>query len=312
MRRVQFSAICSGRMHQLILLLILIPLPAAASRRRPSIIPTTSAFITTRPRSHRINGEKCIANSCRPTDGHYEFSEGIDSSDDASGAECNTASHIVSITSTNVADLKNANSDNDGGITVQFASDAGFIAVTGESGSGKSLLVCKAIDLISGGKATASLLPSSLIGGDGSMSEACVEVGEFTLYIVWSNTVHISSNQKSFSDTLSLIFVKLLLHHSCSDEPVRTAFISCVLLPATLRRRPQTITIQQPTAPIANHPTQCLRQYRPQTNKIHVSNQRKTRLAQNATMRILATLCACRHRHGLGGVESASFEIGHD
>lgn len=53
----------------------------------------------------------------------------------------------------------------------------GFVAVTGESGSGKSLLVSKAIDLITGGKAGASLLPPA--GFDmGDLSESCVELGE--------------------------------------------------------------------------------------------------------------------------------------
>lgn len=87
-------------------------------------------------------------------------------------------SHIVSITSRNIAGMKN--DDNTDEITVRFASlddtAAGFVAVTGESGSGKSLLVSKAIDLVTGGKVVASLLPSS--AGDGGESETVVDLGE--------------------------------------------------------------------------------------------------------------------------------------
>ena len=47
-------------------------------------------------------------------------------------------------------------------ITVDFGQEAGtsLIAITGESGTGKSLLVSKAIDLVTGGKAISSLVPS--------------------------------------------------------------------------------------------------------------------------------------------------------
>ena len=67
--------------------------------------------------------------------------------------------------------------ENSDEIVIRFDSShtagTGFVAVTGESGSGKSLLVSKAIDLVTGGKAVASLLPSS---GD-ELAESLVEMG---------------------------------------------------------------------------------------------------------------------------------------
>lgn len=103
-------------------------------------------------------------------------------------------SHIVSITSKNIAGMKNEN-DNDG-IVIELVSskdpnmshveadfssatapNAGLVAITGESGSGKSVLVSKAIELVTGGKAAASLFPPSI--GLTESSESCsVEIGE--------------------------------------------------------------------------------------------------------------------------------------
>ncbi|KAL9180449.1 hypothetical protein ACHAXT_008419 [Thalassiosira profunda] len=74
------------------------------------------------------------------------------------------ASHIVSITSSNIAGMTN---DGDGAdINIDFGPSACLVGVTGESGSGKSLLVSKAIDLATGGKAAASLVPAASMGED--------------------------------------------------------------------------------------------------------------------------------------------------
>ena len=72
------------------------------------------------------------------------------------------SSHIVSIKSTNIAGMISEKEDAD--IQVDFGNDAGLIAITGESGTGKSLLVSKAIDLVTGGKAVSSLVVSSSTG----------------------------------------------------------------------------------------------------------------------------------------------------
>ena len=70
------------------------------------------------------------------------------------------SSHIVYIKSSNIAGMINEGDDSD--IKVDFGQEAGtsLIAITGESGTGKSLLVSKAIDLVTGGKAISSLVPS--------------------------------------------------------------------------------------------------------------------------------------------------------
>ena len=104
------------------------------------------------------------------------------------------SSHIVSITSKNIAGMKDE--ENRDGIVIELSSlidqgmihdeadlssatssNSGLVAITGESGSGKSILVSKAIDLVTGGKALASLLPPSMGLGDSSGS-CCVEIGE--------------------------------------------------------------------------------------------------------------------------------------
>ena len=69
------------------------------------------------------------------------------------------SSHIVSIKSTNIAGM--ISEKEDANIQVDFGNDAGLVAITGESGTGKSLLVSKAIDLVTGGKAVSSLVVSS-------------------------------------------------------------------------------------------------------------------------------------------------------
>jgi len=76
--------------------------------------------------------------------------------DDIDSSNSVKSSHIVSIKSSNIAGLINED------IKVDFGQEAGtsLIAITGESGTGKSLLVSKAIDLVTGGKAISSLVPS--------------------------------------------------------------------------------------------------------------------------------------------------------
>ncbi|KAL3777277.1 hypothetical protein ACHAW5_006346 [Stephanodiscus triporus] len=74
-----------------------------------------------------------------------------------------SSGHIVSIRSSNIAGMIGDGGEDGSSseIRVDFGSEACFVAVTGESGSGKSLLISKAIDLIVGGKAVSSLAPSS-------------------------------------------------------------------------------------------------------------------------------------------------------
>lgn len=116
-----------------------------------------------------LTGRNKILGNCRL---------GAMSSVESIGDNIHATSNIVSITSRNIAGMKN--DDDTDEITVRFTppdyTAAGFVAVTGESGSGKSLLVSKAIDLVTGGKVVASLLPPS--AGDGGESETAVDLGE--------------------------------------------------------------------------------------------------------------------------------------
>lgn len=66
-------------------------------------------------------------------------------------------SRIVSITCQNLAGTV---SPNGSPISISFEASHPFVACTGETGSGKSLLMARAIDLMTGGKAT-----SSMVGG---------------------------------------------------------------------------------------------------------------------------------------------------
>ena len=65
-------------------------------------------------------------------------------------------SHIVSVKSHNIAGIVNDKGNCD--IEIEFGSTACLVCVTGESGSGKSLLVSKALDVVTGGKATNTLV----------------------------------------------------------------------------------------------------------------------------------------------------------
>ena len=81
------------------------------------------------------------------------------------------ASHIVSIKAYNLAGVVNQGVDNV--IAIEFGDCPNLVAVTGETGSGKSLLVAKLADLVTGGKATAALLPTS-----GEDKVAIIEMGK--------------------------------------------------------------------------------------------------------------------------------------
>jgi len=70
------------------------------------------------------------------------------------------SSHIVYIDSSNIAGMVRVSDGESAGIRIEFGPEACLVAVTGESGSGKSLLVSKAIDLVTGGKAVPSLVPT--------------------------------------------------------------------------------------------------------------------------------------------------------
>ena len=130
-------------------------------------------------------------NTCNPVHLRWDHAlasveydgDGLSSTDTLNGdtaTHSRQSSHIISIKSSNIAGMINDNDNDDGGgsntdIQVDFGPDACLVVVTGESGSGKSLLVSKAIDLIAGGKAVSSLVPAA--NGEGSESSS-VEMSE--------------------------------------------------------------------------------------------------------------------------------------
>jgi len=67
-------------------------------------------------------------------------------------------SRIASIKAYNLAGVVSEGADKI--ISIDFGDFPNLVAVTGETGSGKSLLIAKLADLVTGGKATASLLPT--------------------------------------------------------------------------------------------------------------------------------------------------------
>ncbi|KAL7531721.1 hypothetical protein ACHAXR_005672 [Thalassiosira sp. AJA248-18] len=92
--------------------------------------------------------------------------------DDDSSSDQNNArqsSHIVSIKSSNIAGMVNDGEEGTD-IKVDFGPKACLVAVTGESGAGKSLLISKAIDLVTGGKVVSSLVPP--LSGENSDQES--------------------------------------------------------------------------------------------------------------------------------------------
>lgn len=79
----------------------------------------------------------------------------------------------MTIKSKNLAGLDQGKS-----IIIELGNDPCLVAVTGETGTGKTLLVYKAIQLVMGGKASHAILPPL---GDSMCNEsnAFVEVGKF-------------------------------------------------------------------------------------------------------------------------------------
>eukprot|EP00986_Skeletonema_menzelii_P007312 scaffold2849_cov150-Skeletonema_menzelii.AAC.9 len=84
---------------------------------------------------------------------------GCDDSDHKYSSSPQQKSHIVSVKSHNIAGIVNDEGNCD--IEIEFGSTACLVCVTGESGSGKSLLVSKALDVVTGGKATNALVQNS-------------------------------------------------------------------------------------------------------------------------------------------------------
>ena len=127
--------------------------------------------------------------------------EGSVPSFDHSSNTCHRrSSQIVSIKSTNIAGLTNSQGTSD--IEVNFGSNgACFIAVTGESGSGKSLLVSKAVDLVTGGKAVATLVPT--LGEGGEDERSSVEMSKCGRLCVLCDMVDIISKRHQYSHLVS-------------------------------------------------------------------------------------------------------------
>ena len=70
-------------------------------------------------------------------------------------------SRVASISSKNLGGVTSANGQD---IRVEFPPEVSFVACTGETGSGKSLLLAKAVELVCGGKAAKAVGPNVLIG----------------------------------------------------------------------------------------------------------------------------------------------------
>ena len=91
----------------------------------------------------------------------------------------NNKSHIERIICFNLGGVVSTEKELEGSkssskeILIEFGDYPNLVAVTGETGSGKSLLVSKAIDLVLGGKASASMVHMTE-----HISNASVEVGE--------------------------------------------------------------------------------------------------------------------------------------
>ena len=117
---------------------------------------SASAFSSTSSECGKIR----YSSNIKRRNGFDDVSFGYDDDLDLSYADVgHKSSHIVSIKSTNIAGM--ISEKEDANIQVDFGNDAGLVAITGESGTGKSLLVSKAIDLVTGGKAVSSLVVSS-------------------------------------------------------------------------------------------------------------------------------------------------------
>ena len=135
------------------------------------------AFLSTTPSCVKIRS--ATTNILRGFDDVWWAISGIgdddsssSSNDDIDSSSSIKSSHIVSIKSSNIAGYD---------IKVDFGQEAGtsLIAITGESGTGKSLLVSKAIDLVTGGKAISSLVPSrAREGNNDKESSSFVELSK--------------------------------------------------------------------------------------------------------------------------------------
>ena len=111
------------------------------------------------------------------------WSDGGHDSHTSSVEQGSPTGHIVSIECCNIAGMSSGGETR--GIRVDFGRDACLVAVTGESGSGKSLLISKAIDLVTGGKAIASLVPSQSSGeSDEQLDSSSVELSEYFVHKV--------------------------------------------------------------------------------------------------------------------------------
>ena len=101
------------------------------------------------------------------------------------GRSSHKTSHIVSVKSHNIAGIVNDSGSSD--IEIDFGPAACLVAITGESGTGKSLLVSKAIDVVTGGKAMNTLVQDT---DKESWIELTVRLCEPHLSIVSSTLQH--------------------------------------------------------------------------------------------------------------------------
>jgi hypothetical protein len=133
------------------------------------------------PRRCAVNGKRCpilqssTSDDFTPTVEHVEHSEPITNGQQKKKRR----SHVTTIRSKNLASI---NADEDGNeIVLNFDSGESeedsnlMVVVTGETGSGKSLLVSKAAELVTGGKMAPSLLNGSK--SKSAESAASVELG---------------------------------------------------------------------------------------------------------------------------------------
>lgn len=137
------------------------------------------AFISRSPSLRRNN--LAVRYVC--ADGHkVEVSYAADSS---------CTSHIAAIRSRNLAGAVNEGSGKV--ITISLGAGPNLVAVTGETGSGKSLLIAKVADLVTGGKATSTSVPSNTDNPHSNTSSAGVEM------VLRLSEPHISMVQRSLA-----------------------------------------------------------------------------------------------------------------
>ncbi len=89
-------------------------------------------------------------------------------------------SHIESIRCRNFGGMVNGNvQQGDGNIVINLGNDANLVAVTGETGSGKSLLIAKVVEYLMGCKASTTILPST-----NESTYAAIKVSEFHMTLM--------------------------------------------------------------------------------------------------------------------------------